>query len=180
MQCNKIKICLQFITILISSVFIRIFITSLFIRYLFSQIEFFFFSLTEYKRVSDASIAAEKLPAAGRPISMTDACCQSSASMKLLTCVRAMPNAGPSLWPIRAHGQVMLHSVALFLYVTLDHKTSHKGQFFETEIYPLAINQLSIDVWFGRDTITWKSGIWGCKNIKMLRKLPLKLSKWSP
>ncbi len=37
MQCNKIKICLQFITILISSVFIRIFITSLFIRYLFSD-----------------------------------------------------------------------------------------------------------------------------------------------
>ncbi len=26
------------------------------------------------------------------------------------------------------------------IYVTLDHKTSHKGQFFE--------NQLSIDVWF--------------------------------
>ncbi len=37
-----------------------------------------------------------------------------------------------------------------FTYVTLDHKTSHKGQ-FEIEIYTLSeswINKLSIDVWF--------------------------------
>ncbi len=36
-------------------------------------------------------------------------------------------------------------------YVTLDHKTSHKGQFFEIEIYTSSeswINALSIDVWF--------------------------------
>ncbi len=35
-------------------------------------------------------------------------------------------------------------------YVTLDHKTSHKGQFFEIEIYTSSeswINKLSIDVW---------------------------------
>ncbi len=32
--------------------------------------------------------------------------------------------------------------------VTLDHKTSHKGKFFEFEIYK--INKLSIDVWFVR------------------------------
>ncbi len=33
----------------------------------------------------------------------------------------------------------------------LDHKTSHKGQFFEIEIYTSSerwINKLSIDVWF--------------------------------
>ncbi len=39
------------------------------------------------------------------------------------------------------------------LYVTLDHKTSHKGQFFEFEIYTSSeswINKLSIDVWFVR------------------------------
>ncbi len=37
------------------------------------------------------------------------------------------------------------------LYVTLEHKTSHKGQFFEIEIYASYeswINNLSIDVWF--------------------------------
>ncbi len=33
-------------------------------------------------------------------------------------------------------------------YVTLEHKTSHKGQFFEIEIYIKLINKLSIDVWF--------------------------------
>ncbi len=36
-------------------------------------------------------------------------------------------------------------------YVTLDHKTSHKGQFCEIEIYissGTCINNLSIDVWF--------------------------------
>ncbi len=39
------------------------------------------------------------------------------------------------------------------LYMTLDHKTSHKGQFFETEIYTSPeswINKLSIDVWLVR------------------------------
>ncbi len=37
------------------------------------------------------------------------------------------------------------------VYVTLDHKTSHKGQFFKIEIYTSSesgINKLSIDVWF--------------------------------
>ncbi len=35
--------------------------------------------------------------------------------------------------------------------MTLDHKTSHKGQFFEIDIYTSSesgINKLSIDVWF--------------------------------
>ncbi len=39
------------------------------------------------------------------------------------------------------------------IYVTLDHKTSHKGQLFEIEIYKSSeswINNLSIDVWFVR------------------------------
>ncbi len=38
-------------------------------------------------------------------------------------------------------------------FVTLDHKTSHKGQFFEIEIYSWSeswINKLSIDVWIGQ------------------------------
>ncbi len=34
------------------------------------------------------------------------------------------------------------------LYVTLDHKTSHKGHFFNFEIWISWINKLSIDVWF--------------------------------
>ncbi len=43
---------------------------------------------------------------------------------------------------------------ALSSYVTLDHKTSHKGQFFwNWDLYTIWINQswinkLSIDVWF--------------------------------
>ncbi len=32
--------------------------------------------------------------------------------------------------------------------MTLEHKTSHKGQFCEIEIYTSEINKLSIDVWF--------------------------------
>jgi len=40
-----------------------------------------------------------------------------------------------------------------FSPVTLDHKTSHMGQFSETEIYTShesQMNKLSIDVWFVR------------------------------
>ncbi len=43
--------------------------------------------------------------------------------------------------------------ISLESFVTLDHKTSHKGQFFEIEIYTSSercINKLSIDVWFVR------------------------------
>ncbi len=39
------------------------------------------------------------------------------------------------------------------VYVTLDHKTSHMGQFFEIEMYTSPeswMNNLSIDVWFVR------------------------------
>ncbi len=39
----------------------------------------------------------------------------------------------------------------LMLIVTMDHKTSNKGQFFEIEIYTSSeswINKLSIAVWF--------------------------------
>ncbi len=32
--------------------------------------------------------------------------------------------------------------------MTLDHKTSYKGQFFKIEIYTSWINNLSIGVWF--------------------------------
>ncbi len=43
--------------------------------------------------------------------------------------------------------------ISVFIYVTLDHKTSHKGTFFQIEIYTSPeswINKLSIDVWFVR------------------------------
>ncbi len=39
------------------------------------------------------------------------------------------------------------------LFVTLEHKTSHKGQYFEIEIYTVSeswLNNISIDVWFGQ------------------------------
>ncbi len=46
---------------------------------------------------------------------------------------------------------VMISSPWKNLSVTRDHKTSHKGQFFEIEIYTSPeswINKLSIDVWW--------------------------------
>ncbi len=50
--------------------------------------------------------------------------------------------------------------------VTLDHKTSHKGQFYEFEIYT------SI---FGHDTAIWKSVIWGCKINLNIEKIAFKV-----
>ncbi len=48
---------------------------------------------------------------------------------------------------------VQTQNFTLYSFVTLDHKTSHKGQFFEIEIYTSSerwLNKLSIDVWFDR------------------------------
>ncbi len=45
----------------------------------------------------------------------------------------------------------ILFYITVTIYVTLNHKTSHKGQFYEIEIYTSSeswINHLSIDVWF--------------------------------
>ncbi len=44
-----------------------------------------------------------------------------------------------------------INDFVYIIYVTLDHKTSHKGQFFEIEIYTSMQSlfmQLSDDVWF--------------------------------
>ncbi len=44
------------------------------------------------------------------------------------------------------------------IYVTLDHKTSLKGQFYEIEIYASSeswINDISFDVWFGQYLKIW-------------------------
>ncbi len=49
--------------------------------------------------------------------------------------------------------------VNFFLYVTLDHKTSHKCHF----LWNWTI--------FGRDAIIWKSGIWGCKKKHNIEKI---------
>jgi len=56
--------------------------------------------------------------------------------------------------------------------VILDHKTSHKGQFSEIEMY--AINNLSIDVWFVRIG-QYLAEIQLFENLETLRKSPLKL-----
>ncbi len=69
------------------------------------------------------------------------------------------------------------------LNVTLDHKTSHKCQFFDIKISTSSeswLNKLSIDVWFvrtifGRDTTIWKAGIWGCKKNQNTEKITLKV-----
>ncbi len=55
--------------------------------------------------------------------------------------------------PDRHRSNTSSHTSSHFpcLYVSLQHKTSHKGQFFEIEIYASSesrINNLSIDVWF--------------------------------
>ncbi len=41
------------------------------------------------------------------------------------------------------HTQCCGAYIYIYIYITLDHKTSHKGQFLE-------IDKLSIDVWFVR------------------------------
>ncbi len=70
-------------------------------------------------------------------------------------------------------------------YVTLDHKTSHKGQFIEIEIYISSESrkffyfQLMYSFLWQHLATVWKSGIWRCLKIKMLNKIALKLSKWS-
>ncbi len=69
----------------------------------------------------------------------------------------------------------------LLSYVTLDHKSSHKGQFFNIEIY--TSSESWVNNWcmvydstiFGRDTTIWKSGIWECKKIQILRKIAFKV-----
>ncbi len=73
--------------------------------------------------------------------------------------------------------------------MTLAHKSSHKGQFFEIEIYASSeswINTLSIDVWFvmigqylAELQLFENMESEGAKKIKILRKSPLKLFKWS-
>ncbi len=70
----------------------------------------------------------------------------------------------------------------------MDHKTSHKGKFFEIEIYTPSeswINKRSIDVWFvmigqylAEIQLFENLESEGAKKIKILRKSPLKLSKW--
>ncbi len=68
--------------------------------------------------------------------------------------------------------------------MTLSHKTSHKGQFSEIEIYTPSeswINKLSIDVWFGRDTVQLFENLEseGAKKSKYWETVVQKLSKWS-
>ncbi len=49
--------------------------------------------------------------------------------------------------------QIYLDLTLVLENKTLDHKTSHKGQFFKIEIYTSSeswINTLSIDIWFIR------------------------------
>ncbi len=50
---------------------------------------------------------------------------------------------------VRLTDPKLLNGSVIFKYVTLDHKTNHKGQFSKIEIYTLSeswINKLSIDV----------------------------------
>ncbi len=65
------------------------------------------------------------------------------------------------------------------------HKTSHKGQFCKTDLY-WKLNKLSIDVWFvsigqylAEIQLFENLESEGAKKIIILRKSPLKFSKWS-
>ncbi len=58
-------------------------------------------------------------------------------------------------------------------YVTLEHKTSHNGQFCEIEMYASSeswINNICIDVWFGQYL-----KIWGCKKNQNIEKIIFKI-----
>ncbi len=55
--------------------------------------------------------------------------------------------------------------------MTLEHKTSHKGQFCEIEIYASSeswINNISIDVWFGQYLKIWNLRVQKNLNIKKI------------
>ncbi len=67
------------------------------------------------------------------------------------------------------------------IYVTLDHKTSHKGQYASSESW---INKISIDVWFvgqylAEIQLFENLESEGAKKSKYWKKSPLKLSKLS-
>ncbi len=76
-------------------------------------------------------------------------------------------------------------NVPKWLYVLLDHKTSHKGHFSKIEIYTSSESwiKLSIDAWFVRigqylaDTTIWRSVIWGCKKKWNIEKITFKVVK---
>ncbi len=55
-------------------------------------------------------------------------------------------------------------NIWLNIFVTLDHKTSHKGHFFKIYIHHLKAEY---------DATIWKSGIWEKKNLN-IEKIPFK------
>ncbi len=55
--------------------------------------------------------------------------------------------------------------------MTLEHKTSHKGQYFEIEMYASSeiwINNISIDVWFGQYLKIWNLRVQKNQNIEKI------------
>ncbi len=55
--------------------------------------------------------------------------------------------------------------------MTLEHKTSHKGQFIEIEIYASSerwISNISIDVWFGQYLKIWNLRVQKHLNIEKI------------
>ncbi len=78
----------------------------------------------------------------------TDAVSPKHSADRLLLCFTEENKSHNMMW---VNDDLHLWLNYPFKYVTLDHKTSHKGQFFEIEIYTASeswINKLSIDVWF--------------------------------
>ncbi len=79
------------------------------------------------------------------------------------------------------HSHSRFHDITFssLTYVTVDHKTSYKGQFIiwkqnkEAFRWCMGCKDRTL---FGWDKTIWKSGIWGSKNIKILRKSPLKFT----
>ncbi len=75
---------------------------------------------------------------------------------------------------------VLVANLCWIIYVTVDHKTNHKGKFFEIDIYTWSeswINKLSIDVWFVRiwqylaDIIFKYLESEGCKKNRNMEKI---------
>ncbi len=79
------------------------------------------------------------------------------------------------------HSHSRFHDITFssLTYVTVDHKTSYKGQFIIWKQNKEAFRWCMVckdRTLFGWDKTIWKSGIWGSKNIKILRKSPLKFT----
>ncbi len=69
-------------------------------------------------------------------------------------------------------------SLGSVIYVTLGHKTSHKGLYINQAVRSVSVHRCMVcydRTIFGWDTTIWKSGIWGCKKNLNIEKITFKV-----